>query len=262
MGIKLCISNIAWSDENDQLVYEYMHKAGFTGLEIAPTRIYPDAPYEKKAEALEYARKLEDGYGLRICSLQSIWYGHSERVFGSDEERQALLDYTKKAIDFAEAVGAGNLVFGCPKNRKMEENDDRGVAIRFFKELGDYAADHETVLSMEANPIIYGTNFINMTNEAVELIRKVDSKGFKLNLDFGTIIYNEEIVSEMVSYTNLINHVHISEPNLKLIEHRTEHKELMKILRDTFYDGFVSIEMGKCDDVNDVLKTIDYLATL
>ena len=262
MGLKLSISNIAWPSENDQQVYEYIHNAGFSGLEIAPTRLFPDKPYEKKAEAKKYAEQLKRNYDLEICSMQSIWYGHSEKIFGSDEEREVLSDYTKRAIDFAEAVGAGNLVFGCPKNRVIGESDNREVAVRFFRNLGDYAAVHGTVLAMEANPVIYGTNFINKTKEAIELIQEVGFTGFKLNLDFGTIIYNEESVEELEPYIDLINHVHISEPNLKMIEKRDGHRLLVKMLRDDGYDGFVSIEMGKREDIEDVYRTVDYLLTL
>ena len=49
--MKLSISNIGWTVEQDSQVYELMKKYGFTGLEIAPTRIFPEAPYEKLNEA-------------------------------------------------------------------------------------------------------------------------------------------------------------------------------------------------------------------
>ena len=173
-----------------------------------------------------------------------------------------LLDYTKKAIDFAEAMGTKNLVFGCPKNRCIENEEYASIAVDFFRTLGDYAEAHETVLALEANPVSYGTNFINKTYDAIELIQKVDSKGFKLNLDFGTIIFNKENIMDLISHVNLINHVHISEPNLKLIEHRKEHQELINLLKKHKYNAFISIEMKRCEDIYDVLKTIDYIAAL
>lgn len=262
MGLKLSISNIAWTSGDDRLVYAYMRDAGFSGLEIAPTRLFPEKPYEKKAEAGCYAAQLLNDHGLRICSMQSIWYGHSEKIFGSKEERAILLDYTMRAIDFAEMIGAGNLVFGCPKNRVIQDGDDRAVAVEFFRSLGEYAAKHGTVLAMEANPVIYGTNFINKTKDAVELIKEVGSEGFKLNLDFGTIIYNEESLEEIEQYVDLINHVHISEPNLKLIEKRVEHEILFEMLRRHDYDRYVSVEMGKREDIEDIFRTIDYISTL
>ena len=49
--MNLSISNIAWADENDNCVYSLMQKYGYTGLEIAPTRIFPENPYSNLIEA-------------------------------------------------------------------------------------------------------------------------------------------------------------------------------------------------------------------
>ena len=40
------ISNIGWTAENDELVYSIMAESSFAGLEIAPTRIFPENPYD------------------------------------------------------------------------------------------------------------------------------------------------------------------------------------------------------------------------
>lgn len=262
MELKLAISNIAWDAQYDEEMNRFLVNKGITGLEIAPTRWFPEHPYDQTDAAKAEAERIKTQYGLPICSMQSIWYGRTEKIFGTAEEREYLVEYTKKAILFAESIGAGNLVFGCPKNRCSDREEDYEIAIDFFTQLGLFAEAHHTVVSMEANPVIYGTNFINKTKEAIELIKEVDSKGFKLNLDFGTIIYNDESIKDLEYYVGLINHVHISEPSLNLIEHRKEHKELMQMLRACGYDRYVSIEMGKRGDIEDVHKTVDYLMTL
>ena len=59
-------------------------------------------------------------------------------IFGSPEEAAALIDYTKEAILFAEAVGCPNLVFGSPKNRIIPEGKTRGDAVDFFRTIGDF----------------------------------------------------------------------------------------------------------------------------
>ena len=41
---QLAISNIAWQKDDDETVYAAMQQAGFTGLELAPTRIFSEAP--------------------------------------------------------------------------------------------------------------------------------------------------------------------------------------------------------------------------
>lgn len=259
MGIKLSISNIAWAKDNYKVVYNYLNTKGFSGIEIAPTKIFSTNPYDKLEDAECYSLHMKDKYGLSISSIQSIWYGRNERLFGSLEDRELLLDYTKKAINFAERIGAKNLVFGCPKNRNISTMEDKKIAVNFFRELGDYALAHGTVLALEANPQIYGTNFINTTKEAVELINEVDSKGFMLNLDFGTMIYNEEDVETINSFVDKINHVHISEPYLNPIKKREQHKSLFNILEKNKFEGYVSIEMSMQDDVDTLLKTIDYI---
>lgn len=260
--MKLSISNIAWTLDNDKNVYGMMKQYGFEGLEIAPTRIFPDKPYDKNDEAKQWAEDIYNEYGLSVSSMQSIWYGVQEKVFGTEEERKILLDYTKKAIDFAVSIKCNNLVFGCPRNRNIPEGVNDDVAISFFKELGDYAYSVGTVIGMEANPTIYNTNYINTTKSALELIEKVDSEGFKLNLDVGTMIQNEEIVEVLKNNVSKINHVHISEPGLKPIEERKLHKELYKLLKEEGYQGYISIEMGKVDDISIIEQKMSYLRSV
>ena len=191
--------------------------------------------------------------------MQSIWYGKTEKLFGTDEERFALVDYTKKAIDFAEAVGCKNLVFGCPRNRSIPDGVDESIAIIFFKEIGDYAAEHGTVVGVEANPPIYNTNYINDTVSALELIEKVESEGFKLNLDVGTMVENGEDVNVLKGREKYINHVHISEPGLKTLEERQLHRDLGAYLKDCNYNGFISIEVGKQEKVKNLDNMMKYV---
>ena len=185
--------------------------------------------------------------------MQSIWYGRNENIFNSAEERNVLLDYTKKAIDFAEVLECHNLVFGCPRNRtgggKYPE-----IAKAFFYELGEYAYIHNTVLAMEANPAIYNTDYINFTNQAIDLVKEVNSEGFKLNLDVGTMIENEEDISILKDNIDIINHVHISEPYLNQIQERKLHNTLGSYLKTGAYGRFVSLEMKKLGNINKVDK--------
>ena len=79
--MKLSISNIAWDKENDDAVYKLMKKYGYTGLEIAPTRVIEKNPYNKIEEAMAWSKALHDQYGFVISSMQSIWYGRQESYY-------------------------------------------------------------------------------------------------------------------------------------------------------------------------------------
>ena len=209
--MKLAISNIAWEKEDCGRAYGLMARYGFSGLEIAPTSLFPHEPYAHITEAQSWRESLQKEHGFTVPSMQSIWYGRQEKLFGSVGERQALFDYTKAAVDFAAAIGCKNLVFGCPRNRSLPQGADARLALPFFKELGDYAFSKGAVIGLEANPPIYNTNYVNTTEEALALIGKINSPGFRLNLDVGTMVENGEDPALLRGQTGLISHVHISE---------------------------------------------------
>lgn len=256
---KLSISNIAWAKEYDNEIYQFISDNGFTGLEVAPTKIIEENPYDNLNLAKTFADEIKEKYNLDICSIQSILFGKTEKLFGSNEERQKLFDYTKKAIDFASAINCHNVVFGSPKNRIMENKEQYQIAVKFFNELGNYATQKNTTISIEANPIIYGTNFINTTEQAFQLVKELKNRGFMINIDFGTIIENNENIDLIIKNIELVNHIHISEPNLVLIKKRKLHQEFANKLKQTSYNKFVSIEMKNTNNINYIKSTIKYI---
>ena len=77
-----------------------------------------------------------------------------------------------------------------------------------------------------------------------------------VNVDLGTVIYNNESFDEIEKNVELVNHIHISEPYLKKIEK----KDINKKIKRLNYDKYVSIEMGLQNSLKDVLEVIDYVA--
>ena len=256
--MKYSISNIVWGAENDGKMYRILKENGFDGVEIAPTRIFKN-PYDRLEEAHQYMYMLKNKYGLAVSSMQSIWYGVGQNIFGTAEDRLFLTDYTKKAILFAESMNCKNLVFGCPKNRNMPRGADIGIAKEFFKTLGDFAYRHGTNLAIEPNPTIYNTNFLNYTRDACEFVREIDSKGLKVNIDMGTIIHNGENPHLVKTYKTVVNHIHISRPHLAVIEPCREYRTLKKVLAKTDYDGYISIEMKNTGDLQTVVEKVRWL---
>ena len=261
--IRLAISDIGWVKELDEQVYDFLSEAGNFDLEIAPTRIVEETPYD--ADGRAKTKKTLDGikakYGLKVVSMQSIWFGRTENIFESEESYQKLLDYTFKAIDFAETIDCRNLVFGCPKNRRMTDIEKQlPIAISFFNEIGDYAAEHGRVIALEPNPKMYGTNFINNTAEAVEFIGKLSTRGVKINYDLGAVIENDESLELLRENIELVSHIHISELGLAKIKKRKIHLELFRMLRELGYDKYVSIEMKTQSGLEDVREVVEYAA--
>lgn len=282
--MKYAISNIAWSPEEDERMYAFLGDRRM-GLEIAPTRIFPweqsdmlgrlAGPYDHIQEAAAWAKDVYNYYGVKIVSMQSVLNGMEASIFGTETETRLLVQYMKHAIDFAVAMKCKNIVFGCPLNRNIPDGYDLAtagkVSVSFFSELTMYAAQRGTCIAIEANPAIYNTNFINYTSQAFELVRYISkevgknaSKAIKVNFDLGAVLANGENIYELLTEKNipLINHVHYSEPNLKMLRQREEHKEIKRILDENGYENYLSIEMRMPERSRDVLTAIEYLRSL
>ena len=260
--MKLSISNIAWNEKDDKKIYEKMKELGFKYLEIAPTRWVSENPYstENIIKAEKIAQDIEKNLGIKICSMQSILYGVSEKIFGNDEEKEILKEKVKEAINYANKIRCKNLVFGSPKNRNIETKEQYDIGVEFFKDLSSYSKQNNVNLSIEPNPVIYGTNYINTTKEAIELVNKVNSQNFGVNYDLGTVIQNDENLELLKNNIKKINHIHISEPYLEIIQKRELHKKLFEVLKNYNYQNIVSIEMKKRENIEEIFNVLEYIS--
>ncbi|MCM1219991.1 MAG: sugar phosphate isomerase/epimerase [Lachnospiraceae bacterium] len=256
--MKLSVSNIGWTVQQDKEMYAWLQNQGFQGIEIAPTRLFPERPYDYKSVVADVAERLYRMYDLQIPSMQSIWYGMTQRIAGSPAERAALYKYTKLAIDFAAACGCQNIVFGCPKNRTVSTGVDVSINEQFLWDIAQAADMRHVIIGLEANPPAYQTNYINTTPQAVKVLRQLNHPALKLNLDFGTILANEEQLNILENNLDLISHVHISEPWLKPLQRREEHKTLRRLLEQK-YKGFISLEMARPQNPDELKESCLYL---
>lgn len=255
--MKYAISNIAWKPHENFEIFKLMKDKGFDGLEIAPSLFMnSDLPYETDSNLLIKLKSDIERKGIKLISMQSILYNTKDMdLFINAKSRENLSNLLKRAIDFASVLGLTNIVFGSPKNRiipnemncKVAEN----ISINFFKLLGDYAFERGTCIGFEANAKEYGGNWMVNTLQVVEFIKKVNSKGLKLNLDTGTMIINKEDVSSINDILYYINHIHISEPFLELLPKNVKfHKKMATLIKSTDYEGYLSIEMKSVGEEN------------
>lgn len=258
IGYKLSASNIGWEKKDDARVIALMKQLGYKGLEVAPTRLFPDTPYAHRTMAAMLSIAMRREFDFSIPSMQSIWFGAEGNIF-DPATKNDLLETTNCAFKFAHAMGCHSLVFGCPRARNMPEGHTEAEAEDFFRKAAMVAESYGSKLAMEANPPIYNTNFLNTTRQAVDFVRKLKAPGLSVNLDVGTMVYNNENPADFADDLDIVSHVHISEPYLAPIEERPIHRELAQVLKEKGYNGFVSVEM-KCADYDTVARCLTYVA--
>lgn len=250
--MKLAVSNIAWDEREQEEVLKLLLKHGVTGVEVAPTKIWPDWQGVDDASVQAAAERFHSA-GFMIPALQSVLFGRPDlQVFGSDQSREALLEHLSRVGSIARGLGAEVLVFGSPKNRlrgSLSQREAFTQAVIFFREAAAVCMSKGTVLCIEPNPEVYGCNFVTRWREAVELVEAVDHPGFGLHLDTGCIHMAGDDPAEAVrDCAHVMRHLHVSEPQLTdLTKPVVAHELVASALRETCYPFWVSLEMRRPD---------------
>ena len=252
--MKLAVSNIAWSPAEDAGAAQVLRTAGAHGVEVAPGRLFDD-PSTAHAREIAAARRAWTDRGLEIVALQALLFGRPDLVqFGDRESRNRTAEYLRRITQVAAGLGAGAMVFGSPKNRQRGDTPPQvaaRIATDFFGDLGGYAAEHDVVLCFEANAPAYECDFVCRTEEAVDLVRRVGSPGFRVQIDTSTMAMNNEDYRESIELAAPVaGHLHISEPHLGPVgaDGQVPVGTVLETVDASNYDGWVSIEMRPADD--------------
>lgn len=251
--MKLAVSNIAWDPEEESDVLEVLKGAGIPGLEIAPTKLWPDW----SGATVDAAKKAAERYaelGFSIPALQAILFGRPDlKVFGDKGDRAAFVEHIDNVAKIAAGLGASIMVFGSPRNRDpgaMSFNEAMSYAVDVFKEVGERCAKQNVSLGIEANPADYDCRFVTRWNEAAELVRRCNSPGVRLHLDAAcTELAGDDLADAVAATTDILAHVHISEPQLGTFDGSlVEHAKFGAALKSTGYTGWCSIEMRRAEN--------------
>lgn len=252
MTIKLSVSNIAWDlPENDD-AHDILYNNGVTGVEVAPTKLWPDWNNSNTEAAVAY-RESYAQLGFSVPALQAILFGKPDlQVFSSPENQAQLIAHIAHVAELANALGAGVLVFGSPKNRDCGERDWQQAlseAQDFFTRAAEVCHQQQVQLCLEPNPAVYQCNFMTRWTEAAAVVQAVNHPGLGLHLDTACIhMAGDDVVRAIHESAGAIAHFHISEPNLAdLSNPQVDHAAIGKALREIEYDGWRSIEMRRSD---------------
>ncbi|MEG2295218.1 MAG: TIM barrel protein [Oscillospiraceae bacterium] len=264
--MKISISNIAWDKQEDERVYDILQENAVYGLDVAPARIY-DNPFSISHEDGQRFIKHIATKGLVPVGMQSLLYGtQGLQLFQGEEQSKQTITHLKKMMDYAKKIGITRLVFGSPKNRLIKDVAPIELENK-LQQLGDYATSKGLYFCIEPNPIQYGADFITNTLDGIKLVEKINNSGFRLHLDLGTMLMNHESIPETVARAAaVIEHVHLSHPNLEqVIGCEKQHILLRDALKKHNYKGVVAIEMKHSmtvDNVEKVRETVAFIGSI
>ncbi len=262
--INLSISNIAWPHYEDDWAFEVIGKHGFSAIEIAPSRIWPDFRRVSSFERKEYKKRV-GSFGLEICSIHSLFWGiNGVSLFGTPDEKKRLTDYFTCLIDFAKDLGVPRMVFGSPAVRKRGDipmNHAYELASEILYPVSEYAYNSGIKILIE--PLsVDETDFIVNHKEGLELVQSVDSDGFGLHLDAKAICSEHTPIEGIISdCKGIAEHFHVNEKGLgSFRDYHLPHRLIAETLKSIEYRGYVSIEMKQLDDYRcEIPYALDYI---
>lgn len=246
--MRLSISNIAWSTEEDSSIAELLQSYNVDAIDIAPGKYFSDPCNTSDIEIVNVKNWWLDR-GIEITGMQALLFGTTGlNMFGTPDSKSAMLKHLDAVCRIGAGLGANRLVFGSPKNRDrtgLSEKEALDIASVFFHNLGDIAISHGVVVCLEPNPSIYNSNFMTTSLETAEVVTLTNHPAIKMQLDTGAITLNKEDAAVIVkNWAHLIGHIHISEPNLVPLGDGTTNHDLMRLALDTFPSRTVlTIEM-------------------
>ena len=258
--MKLSVSNIAWEQHDDPEILNELRNRGVTGIEVAPTKVWPEWLNATPVHATQYRKKLS-AEGFKIPAMQAILFGRPELQIFDPDCHKTFFNHIKILADLAAALDTKVLVFGSPKNRlrgQLSTHEAMKRAADFFHEAAEICHAHDCCIGLEHNPVEYGCDFITNVADARELVKIVDHPGFKLHLDSAGIHMCGSNMKEVIKDAGEFVHFHVSEPMLAPISGGVvDHKKASSILKEIGYTGWVSIEMKMTADLQTLYRSID-----
>lgn len=245
--MNLSISNIAWDKKNDVSVANILNHNKISHIDIAPT-IYQEIIKNYKISKFKSVKNFWKEFSIEFHSMQSLFYGLDKFSIFDQQNHTLLLDHLKKNIEIAEVLGIKNLIFGSPKIRRYldkENSLNQEIALNFFNKAADALEGTNCILSIEPNPIEYGSEFIINSKECIEFVYSLSRDKVRVHLDLGSLKLTEENLYELlVSGEDMINSIHISEPFLEIINDLEFHNRCSQIIKEKYKLKMLNIEIA------------------
>ncbi|MCK4417546.1 MAG: sugar phosphate isomerase/epimerase [Candidatus Latescibacteria bacterium] len=186
------------------------------------------------------------------------------------QDRLLAIGDIKELLQVSADIGAVGLIvvpiFGKPQLPDLSPYQDaveleRELLLQLLEKLSLHAEKVGSVVLLE--PLNrYETHFVNRLEQAVEIVRKINSPGLKIMADFFHMSIEEANIPQAIREAGeLIWHVHLADSNRLLPGWgHTDFKAGFQALREAGLDKYMALECSIPGDSEvDLPKTVKYL---
>jgi len=247
--MKFAICNETFVDWPFEKAFECARQAGYTGIEIAPFTIDPDATKISAARREQVRRQAEQA-GLEVVGLHWLLAKTEGYHLTSPMPavRRETAAYLQELARLCRDLGGRVLVFGSPHQRNLAEGvseaDGMAYAAEVLREAMPVCEECDVVLAVEPLGPAEG-NFLLTAEKGIELARMVDSPRCKLHLDCKAMSTETKSFDQILRDSReWLVHFHANDPNmLGPGMGDLDFRPIFSALREIGYDGWVSVEV-------------------
>ncbi len=189
--------------------------------------------------------------GLPVDSMNSMLPG-TAKLYGTQQECEETLDFVRRGMERAAAIGCRNVVFGSGTARNVPDTMTKAEAterlVDMLDRFCDIAQEHHIRIAIE--PLrAFETNMINTLSDAAALAALLPHRdNLGVNADIYHMLDAGESFDELGKLGNKLFHVHICAPDRhypnaeRPMEDRQIYRDFFRALRTAGYTDSVSIE--------------------
>lgn len=245
--MKLGLSNLSYAGDLSDSDLKLMAELGFSGIEVAPTRIAPWS--DLGTEKIRAFKTSLASAGFTVPSLQAIFLGvDGLQLLGDHSSFERMIAHMHVVGRIAEEFGARIAVFGAPRQRTrgtLTEEAAFQLGIDRLSKLADTSSKFGLTIALEPVPSAYGCDFLNTWQLVKSMVDAVALPGLAVHLDTGCVTLGDGDIGEAVEQcAERLAHFHAAEPHLRDFEYpEAFHQSASYSLHATGYDKWVVIEM-------------------
>lgn len=258
--MKLAISNIALPSFKHERELSALVEMGFTGLEVAPSKVWQDTMAVTGKKMKRY-RSMAEAAGLAIVGLHSLFFDQPDlALFRDVRTTSAMLDFMEHLSTMCATLGGRTLVFGSGSARKRgnlptEAADEQ--TIEFFTLLAERIEGHGTCVVIEALSSEF-SDYIATLEHAQRIIDVVNRPELQSHIDLAAASAARDIgLEQFQGASATLAHVHVNEPGLGPLgmSQAVDHALAAQSLRQAGYSGYCSLEQ-RMDTNGDIFGPI------
>ena len=204
-------------------------------------------------------KETADEVGLPIRSVVCVAFGI---VDFNPSVRRFTLDRIKAYVDQGAYLGARNVLLVVGEYYWDGEVFPNAaiwdMSKEMVKEAGEYAQSKGVEIVLELEP--FDQALLKDVDELVRFVREIDHPAVRANADISHLHLSNASFEDVAKLKGLIGHIHLSDCDGKVHGDLpagmgvTPIKEYLAAIRDTGYDGTVSIELEYSPDPDKIVE--------